>query len=277
MSTKSMRDSGLRPHPAKGGHAERPPHAARVALAKLRPHAAKVAPVRLPPRTALSAPSRLAAIQRMDSAATPASFAQAIIDRKESVLNERTEGRRVLVISDSTLSAEALALKIKNAKALTSTLYPGQKTVKFSYEPWDWTKERPSALASSGYELIIARSMTCACDIDDHFSTNDPSKVVRFNDEVHAKLTCGGATPLNGLQLLETVYDLLSSAGEAYLTNSSLESNTGLPGRYYSYEMWAPIVREFNKQLQKDAATLIDTSPEEARHPGFLGIRIEKR
>lgn len=298
------------PHPARAAQKKAEPHPAKVAQKKAAPHLAKVIQPRpafglvaaLPPHPAKVGPEgkgRAAplvnqskrtpdggSVQCSKSGSgsqlpTPEQAAQAIIDRVALVLDVLANRRRVLIMSDTLSSRESLTRLITTARTRTTTIYPFQFIPRtfnnaFPYTKWDWTEGLPRGIHSYGYDLFIARSMTCACDVSDgHYNTGNEWDVQHYEEGVEARKTCGGATPDNGLDLLRIVYDLLSMGGEAYLTNSSLQSATGRPGRYYSYQMWLPIVGAFNDAFD-GAASFIDANPDDPMHAGFLGIRIRK-
>jgi hypothetical protein len=306
LSTGQARTSKLHPHPATVAQKKAAPHPATVAQRRAAPHPATVAQERAAPHPATVAQKRAAPppatvpqpkpasgserrpdggpIQRSKSGSTsltPEEAAQAIIDRVAGVLDALANLRRVLIMSDTLSSLESLTRRITTARTRTTTIYPRQFIPPkfnnaFPYTKWDWTAGLPRGIHSYGYDLIIARSMTCACDASDgHYNTKWENDVLKYRDGVEARQTCGGATPDNGLELLRIVYDLLSMGGEAYLTNSSLRSATGRQGRYYSYQMWLPIVGAFNDAFD-GAASFIDTHPDDPLHAGFLGIRIRK-
>lgn len=265
------------PHPAKVVQG-RPPHAATIlrrAGEGRPPHAATM--VGRPPHPAAMGRGRPpAAVQRSLLESSTAQNMQAIIARQNDALALLAKGRNVFVMSDSGSKLEALTLKVQEtAKSVFTSLYEKPFKENFKYVLWDWTKGPTEDFQDRKFDLVLARSMTCSCDPESgHFDTIDRSSIVNYNKSVHAVMTCGGATPENGLLLLGIVSSLLDKNGEAYLTNSSLQSSTGKQGRYYSYLLWQPIVEEFNKKSSV-AATLVMANETSIEEGGFLGIHLQ--
>ncbi len=154
----------------------------------------------------------------------PVDFNWAWNATQQDPIGERTpagEGDRALFISESHKADEQTG-SLHPAAEKTRTFYPEEfafrkkqqsGTLEPDWKPWNWTSEDLED-AGRDFNLIVARSMVCACEMEHFEGDRGPRGSSTVKD------TCGGVAPAQRIAVLQRVIALLAVGGRAIFTVS---------------------------------------------------------
>jgi hypothetical protein len=138
---------------------------------------------------------------------------------------------------------------------------------------WNWLdKEGP--WIKGEYDLIIARSMICACDREEHTEEG----LYDVSGKFTIKSTCGGIGKSDRVPVLTRVANLLSTnpGARAILTNSPKKGDEAKLLHPYGLDYWKGAILDFNENSKGFKAKIVKTTNTVDWHMGFFGIEIRR-